>query len=180
MAMPAALSVGASRALSSAGSSRTSFRWPFSFIHSRTAKLDWRPLSSLDLDRVEREVDLDALESHLEGIAFGALGAEEMRWLDDEAIRKLYRVMQMIIQYLLYVRLSLCTHPSTHCAPILSLRESSITTFPYFHSLCTTVEPISATLAECVACVSHTRPRDFLGARRRPAGATKQHFSVSS
>ena len=116
MAMPAALSVGASRALSSAGSSRTSFRWPFAFTHSRTAKLDWRPLSSLDLDRVERDVDLDALESHLEGIAFGALGAEEMRWLDDEAIRKLYRVMQMIIQYLLYVRLSLCTHPSTHCA----------------------------------------------------------------
>jgi hypothetical protein len=36
----------------------------------RRGKLDWRSLSSLDLDKVEREVDIDTLERHLPGLAF--------------------------------------------------------------------------------------------------------------
>lgn len=42
----------------------------------RRGKLDWRSVSSLDLDRVMREVDIDALEQQLAGVAFAEVTRE--------------------------------------------------------------------------------------------------------
>ena len=42
---------------------------PFRF-HQRSTKLDWRSIQKLDLERIEREVDIDSLERHLESVAF--------------------------------------------------------------------------------------------------------------
>ena len=36
----------------------------------RRGKLDWRSLSAVDLEKVQRDVDIDTLEKHLPGLAF--------------------------------------------------------------------------------------------------------------
>jgi hypothetical protein len=81
---------------------------PFRFA-PRRGKLQWRRLSSLDLDRVARETDLDALEAHLEELAFAQLTEGDLRWISEPGYLQLFRVMQMLVEYLLYVQNALHT-----------------------------------------------------------------------
>ena len=56
---------------------------PFRF-QPRRGKLDWRTLSTLDLGKLERDVDIDTLERHLAGVAFAEVtqnGAPSASWL---------------------------------------------------------------------------------------------------
>ena len=45
-------------------------------FQARRGRLDWRSLSSLDLDKIAREVDIDTLERHLAGITFADVTKE--------------------------------------------------------------------------------------------------------
>ena len=79
-------------------------RVPAFAFQPRRGKLDWRALSKIDLDRVEREVDIDTLEQHLEGVAFAAVSKEDLHWFSETDFMQLLRVLQLTSEYLLYVQ----------------------------------------------------------------------------
>ena len=76
---------------------------PFAF-QPRRGKLDWRSLSKLDLDRVVREVDIDSLEKHLQGVAFADVTADDLHWFSEADFMQLFRLLQLVCEYLLYVQ----------------------------------------------------------------------------
>lgn len=51
----------------------------FRFLPRRSGKLDWRALSTVDLERIQRETDIDTLEQHLHGVVFANVTAEGSR-----------------------------------------------------------------------------------------------------
>lgn len=72
------------------------------FFQQRTLPLNLRKLSQLDLDRLVRDVDVDCLQQYIEQIAFCSLREEELKYVTDQQVLKLFRVAQLIIEYLLY------------------------------------------------------------------------------
>ena len=85
------------------GASPQSLIQPFQF-RPRRGKLDWRRLTSLDLDRIQSEVDIEALEPHLDNLAYSHITKEDLHWFSDEDFLHLHRVQQMLVEYLLYVQ----------------------------------------------------------------------------
>lgn len=57
-------------------------RGPFHF-RVRSGKLDWRGLTRLDLERIASEVDIDALEPHLDSLAHAKLTREDLHWFSE-------------------------------------------------------------------------------------------------
>lgn len=47
----------------------------------RRARLDWRLLSAIDVDRLARETDIDSLEQALDTVTFGDVTVEDPRLL---------------------------------------------------------------------------------------------------
>eukprot|EP00740_Mantoniella_antarctica_P000575 CAMPEP_0181395378 /NCGR_PEP_ID=MMETSP1106-20121128/28308_1 /TAXON_ID=81844 /ORGANISM="Mantoniella antarctica, Strain SL-175" /LENGTH=251 /DNA_ID=CAMNT_0023516995 /DNA_START=126 /DNA_END=878 /DNA_ORIENTATION=+ len=82
---------------------------PFRF-EARRARLDWRLLHAVDVDRMMRENDLDALESTLETVAFGDVSVEDSRNLTANNSRKILRLAQCQVEYLLHVQDTLVHH----------------------------------------------------------------------
>jgi len=139
---------------------------PFRFA-PRRGKLHWRAISTLDLDRIQREVrpgswlgferhrksyparalalatspsrarcdidgwlgfsrnrdpcpvralawvptppprsqcDIDTLEQHLEDLAYAHISESDLSWLSESGFAQLFRLMQMLVEYLLYVQ----------------------------------------------------------------------------
>eukprot|EP01041_Mallomonas_annulata_P001492 gene1492-2874_t len=74
------------------------------YFQQRRGKLDLRLVSNIDLDRVVREVDIDILQLHLENITFCNLREEDLRFITDQHVIKLFRIAQLVIEYLLYVQ----------------------------------------------------------------------------
>ena len=70
----------------------------------RRGKLDWRTLSAIDLDRVQREVDIDTLERHLGGVAFADVSQNDLHWFSEADFMQLFRLLQLVTEYLLYVQ----------------------------------------------------------------------------
>lgn len=79
---------------------------PF-YFDSRRVRIDWRLLHSLDLGTIQSRTDLDALSRVLDLIAYGDLEAEDVRNLSETNFLKIFRLAQMIVEYLLYVQGSL-------------------------------------------------------------------------
>jgi zinc finger protein DZIP1 len=79
---------------------------PF-YFDSRRVRIDWRLLHSLDLGQIQIRTDLDALSRVLDLIAYGDLEAEDVRNLSETNFLKIFRLAQMIVEYLLYVQTSL-------------------------------------------------------------------------
>ena len=73
-------------------------------FQQRHGKLDWRSLSQLDLDKVQRDVDIDTLERHLQGVAFANVTQEDLHWFTESSVAQLLRMLQMVVEYLLYVQ----------------------------------------------------------------------------
>lgn len=86
------------------GDFRTEYGTGGFYFQQRRSKLDLRSLSKLDLNRIVRDVDLDSLQSQLENIAFGQLDEEDLRFMTDQHIVKLFKVSQLTIEYLLYAQ----------------------------------------------------------------------------
>lgn len=72
------------------------------FFQQRTLPLNLRLLSQLDIDRVVRDVDIECLQRHIEQITFCSLREEELKYVTDQQVIKLFRVAQLIIEYLLH------------------------------------------------------------------------------
>ncbi|KAJ9523881.1 hypothetical protein QJQ45_020074 [Haematococcus lacustris] len=76
---------------------------PFRFEVKR-ARIDWRLLHGVDLNAIIRDVDLDTLERIVGIIAFGDIDAEDTRQLTEMNFLKVFKLSQLILEYLLYVQ----------------------------------------------------------------------------
>ena len=72
------------------------------FFQQRRGHLDLRGISSIDLEKVVREVDVDTLQLYIENITFCNLREEDLRYLTDPQVIKMFKMSQLIIEYLLY------------------------------------------------------------------------------
>ncbi len=72
------------------------------FFQQRRGHLDLRGISSVDLDKLIREVDVDSLQLYIENITFCNLREEDLRYLTDPQVIKLFKISQLTIEYLLY------------------------------------------------------------------------------
>lgn len=75
----------------------------FSF-RPRRGTLDLRILNRLDVDRIAACVDIDALQRHVENLAFACLTEEDLAAHSDQAVIKGFRLAQLTIEYLLNVQ----------------------------------------------------------------------------
>ncbi|KAK9806976.1 hypothetical protein WJX72_009222 [[Myrmecia] bisecta] len=71
---------------------------------SRRTRIDWRILHGVDIDRVVRDTDLDALDRVVSIIAFGDIEAEDTRNLTELNFVKIFRLGQLTVEYLLHVQ----------------------------------------------------------------------------
>eukprot|EP01135_Chromosphaera_perkinsii_P007209 Nk52_evm17s745 gene=Nk52_evmTU17s745 len=81
---------------------------PRFYFKPRREKIDWRALASCDLERIMREVDVNMLQHQLENVTFCDVDAEDWRYADPQFI-KLFKLSQLIIEYLLYSQEFLAT-----------------------------------------------------------------------
>jgi hypothetical protein len=72
------------------------------FFQQRRGHLNLRSLAAINVDKLVREVDVDTLQVHIENITFCNLREEDLRYLTDPQIVKLFRVSQLSLEYLLY------------------------------------------------------------------------------
>ncbi|XP_026119502.1 cilium assembly protein DZIP1L [Carassius auratus] len=89
---------------------------PFRF-RSRTEPVDWRRLSALDVERVERDMDVDMLQNFITTVTFCAVEGERCpncRGPADPSLIKLLRMSQLSTEYLL------------HCQDLLSSQLSGL------------------------------------------------------
>uniref|UniRef100_A0A8B9RTT2 C2H2-type domain-containing protein n=1 Tax=Accipiter nisus TaxID=211598 RepID=A0A8B9RTT2_9AVES len=89
---------------------------PFHF-QPRRASVDWRRLSTIDVDRVAREVDVAALQEHIAGVTFCNLDGEQCphcRQPADPVLLKVLRMAQLSIEYLLHCQECLGTSLAMH------------------------------------------------------------------
>ena len=65
-----------------------------------------RPASLAQSSRAHRfaQIDIDTLEAHLENLAFGSLTEDDLHWFTENNFSKLFRLLQMTVEYLLYVQ----------------------------------------------------------------------------
>ena len=90
---------------SSVGNSMDGSMWAKDFrFQRRHGRLDWRKLSSVDIDRVMRDVDLDALEDNLENIKFAEISEDDLRYFTDSNFLKLFRMAPFTVEYLIHVQ----------------------------------------------------------------------------
>ncbi|KAJ3235897.1 Zinc finger protein dzip1 [Chytriomyces hyalinus] len=73
------------------------------YFKRRTERLDWRLLASLQVDRVQREVDILALQEIMENVTFCDLDSEDIRYVDPNFV-KLIKIAQLIIEYLIHTQ----------------------------------------------------------------------------
>ena len=70
----------------------------------RKAKIDLRSVSKLDLVKIVKEVDISSLQSQLENLVYGRLDENDLRFMTDDSVIKLFNVAQLTIEYLLYAQ----------------------------------------------------------------------------
>ena len=73
-------------------------------FQQRTGRLDLRRLSAIDLDHVVKHVDIDGLQRHVEEITFLNLREEDLRLMTDPHVIKLFRIAQLMIEYLIHAQ----------------------------------------------------------------------------
>ncbi|KAG0600897.1 hypothetical protein M758_11G069200 [Ceratodon purpureus] len=79
-------------------------------FQKRLARIDWRTVHTIDVDRVIREVDIDTLETVLDTIAFGDIQGEDTRNFTEANFVKIFRLAQLMVEYLLHVQELLADH----------------------------------------------------------------------
>lgn len=72
------------------------------FFRQRHGHINLRKFESINLEKLIREVDIDILQQNLEEIAFSRLTENDLNYLSDRQIVKLFRLAQLTIEYLLY------------------------------------------------------------------------------
>jgi zinc finger protein DZIP1 len=59
---------------------------------------------NVDLDKVQKEIDLSTLEALLNNVTYANLDREDLERLGDAHFVKLFRISQLTIEYLLYTQ----------------------------------------------------------------------------
>ena len=75
----------------------------------RRTRIDWRLLHGVNPDDVVRDMNIDALEGVLDTLTFGDIGADDVRLFTETNFRKLFRLSQLTVEYLLHVQDTLQT-----------------------------------------------------------------------
>lgn len=71
-------------------------------FRKKNARLDWRKLAAVDLDRVAREIDIYTLQENIDHITYCNIEAElDTRMMDPNFI-KLFKLSQFMIEYLVH------------------------------------------------------------------------------
>ena len=80
------------------------------YFQQRRGRLDLKRISRINVERVIEDVDIDTLQSVLESIAFADLNVDDLAHYADDHFVKLFRLSQLIIEYLLNVQNALLTY----------------------------------------------------------------------
>ncbi|CAM9926974.1 unnamed protein product, partial [Phaeothamnion confervicola] len=86
------------------------------YFQARSGKLDMRSVGRVDIERVVRDVDVDTLQLHLEGIAFCDVTEDDLRLYSDDCFLKLFQLAQLSLEYLLHVQDTLAASLETLAA----------------------------------------------------------------
>ncbi|KAJ7522776.1 hypothetical protein O6H91_18G026000 [Diphasiastrum complanatum] len=90
---------------------KASLRGAARFIfQKRKNRIDWRSLHAIDVEQIFRETDIKKLETILDTIAFGDVLGEDTRNFTEQNFMKLFRLSQLMIEYLLHVQETLGSH----------------------------------------------------------------------
>ena len=74
------------------------------YFADRSTQLDLEAIRDIDLESIERDVDIEALQRHLEPLVFGRLPEVLDAGEGHAAFRKLFRLSQLTLEYLLNVQ----------------------------------------------------------------------------
>jgi zinc finger protein DZIP1 len=72
-------------------------------FRKRHARIDWRKLAAVDVDKVAREVDVGSLQDNLYNVAFCNIDGEEFQGMDPHFM-KLFKLAQLTMEYLMYTQ----------------------------------------------------------------------------
>ncbi|KAJ3355300.1 Zinc finger protein dzip1 [Allomyces javanicus] len=67
----------------------------------RRDRINWRQLGAVDVVRVQREIDLGALQEVMDNVAYCDIESEDLRYTDPNFV-KLFQLAQLVIEYLLH------------------------------------------------------------------------------
>jgi len=73
----------------------------FSF-QKKHGRIDWRKLAAVDVDKISRDVDVQMLQDNVELVAFCDIDSELSLQGSDANLRKLFKLAQLLIEYLLH------------------------------------------------------------------------------
>ncbi|CBN79470.1 C2H2 zinc finger protein [Ectocarpus siliculosus] len=79
------------------------------YFQQRTGKLDMRAIGRVDIASVVKDVDVDTLQAHLENITFASVSEDDLRLYSDQCFLNLFRLSQLLLEYLLSVQDTLAT-----------------------------------------------------------------------
>ena len=75
----------------------------FKFSEKR-AKLDWRAIEEVNLDKMILEADVGKLERHLQNVTFANIDKADLKRINDKNILKMLKLGQLSTEYLLYTQ----------------------------------------------------------------------------
>ncbi|EFJ30373.1 hypothetical protein SELMODRAFT_409244 [Selaginella moellendorffii] len=99
------------------------FRAPPFCFQKRIARIDWRTLHAIEVDGLIQEIDIGKLETVLDTIAFGDIQGEDTRNFTEQNFIKLFRLAQLMIEYLLHVQTVLADQKSQLIAAVSGARR---------------------------------------------------------
>ena len=75
----------------------------FKFSEKR-AKLDWRAIEEVNVDKMILESDVGKLERHLQNVTFANIDKADLKRINDKNILKMFKLGQLSTEYLLYTQ----------------------------------------------------------------------------
>lgn len=79
------------------------------YFKPRRETLNWRVLLQLDVEKIMDQVDIDTLESVTKNVTFSRIDYNDLRYFNETNFVQVFRISQLIIEYLLYVQNYLST-----------------------------------------------------------------------
>jgi len=79
-------------------------------FRQRAGKLDTRAIARLDLGKIAATADVEAIQRHLENLAFADVTLDDVQQYSDAYFLKLFQIAQLTLEYLMHVQDSLVGH----------------------------------------------------------------------
>lgn len=79
-------------------------------FRQRAGKLDVRAIARLDLEKIAATTDIEAIQRHLENLAFADVTLDDVQHYSDAYFLKLFQIAQLTLEYLMHVQDSLVDH----------------------------------------------------------------------